>query len=87
LEHAQDVAKVAAEIVRVGCAGTVVAVEVPAQYEVRGADLVDFGTLPALHAVFSPYIERILWSDEQPAHSSANEGGTAVLRTLFTIKK
>lgn len=87
LEHAQDVAQVAAEIVRVGRAGAVVAVEVPAQYDVRGADLVDFGTLPALHAVFSPHIGQFLWSDEQPAHSPTNEGGTAVIRTLFTLSK
>lgn len=87
LEHARDVARVASEIIRVGRPGGLVAIEVPAQYETRGADLVDFGSLQALHSVFADYVGQIYWTDEQPAHSPTNEGGTAVLRTLFTLHK
>ena len=74
LEHARDVTRVASEIARVGRPGGLIAIEVPAHYETRGADLVDFGSLQALHGVFADYLGQIYWSDEQPANSPTNEG-------------
>ena len=87
LEHAYDVHKVVLEIIRVARPGALVAIEVPVQYETRGTDLVDFGNLRNLHAVFGPYIAQVLWCDEQPARSPLNEAGTAVIRTVFSICK
>lgn len=87
LEHAYDVHKVVKEIIRVACPGALVAIEVPVQYETRGADLVDFGNSRNLHAVFEPYIARVLWSDEQPPHTPWNDSGNAVVRTVFTVCK
>jgi len=87
LEHAYDVHKVVSEIIRVARPGALVAIETPVQYETRGADLVDFGNLQNLHAVFEPHIAQVLWSDEQPPHTLWNENGTAVVRTVFSIRK
>ena len=87
LEHAYDVQKVVDEILRVARPGALVAIEVPVQYEARGTDLVDFGNLRNLHAVFEPHIAQVLWSDEQPPHTTENDSGTAVIRTVFSIRK
>ena len=89
LEHAYDVHKVVSEIIRVARPGALVAIEVPVQYETRGTgtELIDFRNLQNLHAVFEPYIARVLWYDEQEPHSPSNPAGTAVLRTIFSIEK
>ena len=87
LEHAYDVPKVVLEIIRVARPGALAAIEVPVRYETRGTDLVDFGSLRNLHAVFEPHIAQVLWSDEQPPHTPWNDGGNAVVRTVFSIRK
>jgi SAM-dependent methyltransferase len=87
LEHAYDVPEVVSEIARVGRPGGLVVIEVPVRYETRGADLVDFGNCANLHAVFEPYIETVLWRDEQEPFSPLNSDGTAVARTIFTLRK
>ena len=85
LEHAYDVHKAVSEIIRVARPGALMAIEVPVQYETRGADLVDFGGLRNLHAVFEPHIARVLWSNEQPPHTPWNDSGNAVVRTIFSV--
>ena len=75
------------ELVRVARRGALVALEVPLRYQTTSADLHDFGTLSKLHSYFEPHVSRVLWSDEQPARSPLNPGGTPVGRTVFSIKK
>lgn len=83
LEHSYDVRRVVREIVRVARSQAWVAIEVPIQYETRGADLVDFGSLENLYAVFVPYLAKVLWSDERPA----GDQGPATICAIFTIQK
>lgn len=87
LEHSYDVGKVVREIIRVASPGALVAVEVPVEYKVSSTDLVDFGNLESLYAIFDPYISQVLWSEEQPPLSPQNEQGTAIIRTIFEIDK
>ena len=79
--------KVVEEVIRVARPGALMAIEVPVQYETRGSDLVDFGNLRKLHAIFEPHIAQVLWSDEQPPHTPWNDSGNAVARTVFSIHK
>ncbi len=87
LEHAYDVQRVAAEIVRVAKPDALVAIEVPIRYNTRGADLVDFGSAANLLATFGNHVAQVVWSDEQAAGSPLNNGGTAVARVLFMVAK
>lgn len=87
LEHAYNVHKVVNEIIRVARLGAVVAIEVPVHYETRGADLIDFQNCENLHTIFQPFVGEVLWSDEQPPFSPQNESGTAVIRSIFYIRK
>ena len=86
LEHAYDVQKVISEIIRVGRSGALVVIEVPIRYETRGADLVDFGSCANIHAVFEPCVEKVLWCEEQEPSSPSNSSGTAIARTIFSLK-
>lgn len=87
LEHAYNVRRVAREIIRVSRDGALVAIEVPVRYETTKADLVDFGNFDNLLAVFQPHVAKVLWSEELPPSSPRNECGTAVLRTVFSVRK
>jgi SAM-dependent methyltransferase len=87
LEHAYDPHKVASEIVRVSCPGALVAIEVPIHYQVHSADRLDLESTQGIHSLFSSAIAQVLWSDEQPPHSSTNGHGTSIARTLFKIHK
>jgi len=87
LEHSFDVQQSVREIVRVARPGAILAIEVPVEYETRGADLVDFGNLDTLHRSFEPHIAQVLWSEKCPPHSPANNSGHSVIRTVFRIVK
>jgi SAM-dependent methyltransferase len=87
LEHARDVDQVASELTRVVKDRGIIAIEVPVQFQTRGADLVDFGDIASLHQVFKPTIETVLWTDQQPPCSPFNQGGSHVVRTIFSIRK
>jgi SAM-dependent methyltransferase len=87
LEHAYDVKRAAREIVRVASPSALVAIEVPIQYQPRGADLVDFGNLKNLVSIFEPHIGRILWSEEQAPHTSSNDTGDRIIRVIFRLRK
>ena len=87
LEHAYDVHKVVSEIIRVARPGAFIVIEVPVQYETRGADLVDFENVENLHAAFEPYIARVLWSDEWSSHGTSDDSGNASVRTIFSVCK
>ena len=84
LEHAQDPSQVIVEIIRVARSGALVAIEVPIEFEPRGADLVDFLSLNQLHSVFTPYLVKVLWSEQY--HSTGTERNTCI-RTIFRIQK
>lgn len=87
LEHAYDVHKAVSEIIRVARDGALIAIEVPVRFETAGADLIHFQDLDNLCVVFQPYIEQMLWSEEQPPHSPRNDSGTSIIRTVFLIRK
>lgn len=83
LEHSYDVQKVIAEIIRVGRSGAVTVIEVPVNYETRGADLIDFGDLASLHSAFSSHLTKILWSQE--ANQMVDTSQNASAKTIFVI--
>ena len=85
LEHSRDVSQVTSEIIRIIRPHGILAIEVPIAYQTRGADLVDFKNLKTLEQHFEPFIDQVLWSDQQPPHSSTNHSGTAILRAIFKI--
>jgi SAM-dependent methyltransferase len=87
LEHSYDPARAVGEIVRVAKDRAVVAVEVPIKFTPRGADRFDFGGVVGVHDLFGARIDRIVWTDEQPPGSPMNGSGTAIARTIFTIRK
>ncbi|MBD1835584.1 class I SAM-dependent methyltransferase [Cyanobacteria bacterium FACHB-472] len=87
LEHSYDVHKVVNEIIRVARPGAIVAVEVPVQYKISSTDLVDFGNLENLHAIFEPHISQVLWCEQQSALSPKNEQGTAIIRSIFQVNE
>lgn len=87
LEHSYDPARVVGEIVRVAKDSAVIAVEVPIKFAPRGADRFDFGGVDGVHKLFGPHIDRVVWTDEQPPGSPMNASGTAVARTIFSIRK
>ncbi len=86
LEHAQDPAQVAREFARVLRPQGLVAIEVPVRYTTGGADLVDFGNLETLHALFAPYLDQALWSEDLGEDAPANGSGTPIIRTLLRLR-
>ncbi len=87
LEHAYDPNKVAREIIRVARPNAWVAIEVPVQYDVRGADLIDFGDTDNVHKLFGDHFVKAFLSEDLPSGHPRNDGGTAIARTVFQISK
>lgn len=87
LEHSQYPDRVAREIVRVTKPGGIVAIEVPIKFETTVADLIDVGSIDALHQLFSPHLDQAIWSEEQPPHTDRNNAPTHIVRTVFSLKK
>lgn len=86
LEHAFDPELVVSEIQRVARPGGVVAVEVPLGARRSEADRIEFHTLADLRSTVAPIVARELWADEQPARSATNGQGTAVARSVFSVR-
>jgi SAM-dependent methyltransferase len=84
LEHAHDPSQVIMEIIRVARSGALVAIEVPVEFEPRGADLVDFKSLDQLYQVFSPHITQVLWSEQYKASGTERN---SCIRSIFRIQK
>jgi SAM-dependent methyltransferase len=82
LEHALNPSQVIGEIIRVARNGTLVAIEVPIEFEPRGADLVDFKNLDRLHRAFTPYLAQVLWSEQ---YNTAER--STCIRTIFKVQK
>jgi SAM-dependent methyltransferase len=88
LEHAYDINQVVAEFVRVAKNGGLIVIEVPVHYHhTETADLIDIESLVNLHQLFEPNISEILWTDEQEPHTATNNAGSAIIRTIFSVKK
>jgi len=87
LEHSLNVSQVIREIVRVIRPCGILVIEVPINYQTRGADLVDFKDLDTLKHSFETHLDQVLWSDKQPAYSPTNESGTEILRTIFQMSE
>jgi ubiquinone/menaquinone biosynthesis C-methylase UbiE len=87
LEHAFDVERVAAEMIRVARDGAVVGVEVPVRAQASAADRVVFSGLDELRARFAPHIGQELLAEELPPRSETNEQGTEIGRFVFRVRK
>ena len=82
LEHAYDVEKVAGEFVRVCKPDGIIAIEMPINFEPRGADLIDIGDIDTLSALFSPHIKTILWHEQHTGKT-----GQGAITAIFRINK
>ena len=87
LEHAYDVERVVAEVVRVARDGAIVGVEVPVRVQASTADRVVFSGLGELRASFEPHVGDELLAEEQPPHSPTNDQGTEIARLVFRLRK
>ena len=87
LGHSYDPNITVKKIIRVACPNALIAIEVPVHYEVRGADLFDFGDAKTIHNLFGDFFIKALWSEDLPLEHPRNDSGTAVVRTIFQISK
>lgn len=87
LEHAIDPQKVVAEIMRVTKPKSVIAIEVPIQYEPFDSDLHDFGGTDQLLALFGDAPNEILYAAALDKGDERNvDVGTSIARVIFQIK-
>jgi anaerobic magnesium-protoporphyrin IX monomethyl ester cyclase len=84
LEHARDLDRVIAGIVRVARPGAVIGAEVPLHHQ-RGADMVDFDGVEALSALFTAHGADVLWTDHAQAGTDTNPEGTDVARVVCRL--
>ena len=87
LEHSYDIQQVVNEIIRVARPNAYIAIEMPIQFEPRGADLVNIKNIQTLYTLFEPYISQTLWNEEQQSYTVRNASGTSILRGIFTLDK
>ena len=87
LEHSYDIKQVVNEIVRVARPHAHIAIEMPIQFEPRGADLVNIGNIQALRALFEDHVSQNLWVEEQRPHTPRNDSGASIVRVIFTVQK
>lgn len=87
LEHAKEISKVVLEILRVARPEATIAIEVPVNYEPRGADLIDFISLDNFHQIFAPHVDQVYWSESLGLADPGCEAGTPIIRTIFRINK
>jgi SAM-dependent methyltransferase len=85
LEHAYNTQQAISQIVRAARPGALLAIEVPIQYETRGADRVDFESLLGLQEAFKPYISKVLWGEEQVPNTPSNPYDIAIARTILLV--
>lgn len=84
LEHAFDAAQVAQEFIRVSRPGGTIVIEVPVNFQVQGADLIDFESYENILDLFNPHVEKILWAENE---ISQEKGIQSASRVIFSIKK
>lgn len=87
LEHSYNIQQVVNEIIRVARPNAYIAIEMPVQFEPRGADLVNIKNTQALYALFKPHTLQALWNEEQQPYTARNNSGTSILRGIFTLDK
>ena len=87
LEHAKEPKKVVLELVRVAKNNSIFIIEVPVNYETRGADLQDFKSLQNLKEIFRPYIRQVLFEEFLTKKVQNNFAGTDIIRIIFKISK
>ena len=91
LEHALDVQKVTTEIIRVAKNEANVLIEVPINYQVRGADLHDLKSFEKIHEVFQQNQGLInlslIYGKNISAETKGNVLRTDVARIILTIQK
>ncbi|MFW9875819.1 MAG: class I SAM-dependent methyltransferase [Candidatus Thorarchaeota archaeon] len=87
LEHAQDYNRAISESIRVAKKEAIFVIEVPVNYETRGADIWDFKSIDHIKSLFQPYIKEILLEEYSTKGSDNNFAGTDVARVIFQIAK
>lgn len=85
LEHSLDTMKAVNEFVRVVRDGGFIVIEVPVNYQTRGADLVDFASLENLHNYFKDHLHRIIWSES--VFQNNDRENVIAIRTIMGIRK
>lgn len=89
LEHAYDTDKAIRELIRIANKNAIFIIEVPINYEIRGADRVDFESLNKLYSKFKvcANINKVFFEEELEKGKANNFSGTEILRTIFEIEK
>lgn len=89
LEHSFDAEKVVKEIIRVAKRNALIMLEVPVNFEPRGADRIDFGSLESLYGAFKKHAEiKQVYADGKINKGEGdNPSGTDIIRTIFEIQK
>lgn len=87
LEHSYDLARVVAEIQRVGREGAIVSLEVPVRGSASLADRIVFSGLDELRDAFSGMVGDELLAEERAPLTTTNGQGTEIARMIFTLRK
>lgn len=89
LEHSINPSKAISEFVRVAKDNAYFIIEVPVNFNMCGADLINFESLENLYSLIKKhvYIKRILFDEALPLGALNNFEGTDIIRTIFQIDK
>lgn len=88
LEHALHPEHAAREFVRVVRPGGLIAIEVPADYSPRGADLVDFGSPEQVQQLFGAAVGQVVLAEQTTLPNvQASQLEPQVIRLVFRVDK
>lgn len=89
LEHSIDPERALSEFARVAKDGAIFIIEVPTNYPVMGADLVDFRSIGNLYERIETVVQvkEKLFDEELAVDSENNFSGTKIIRIIFRIQK
>lgn len=85
-EHAFYPQKVSKEFIRIGKDGTIIGIEVPVNFETKGADIWDYGSVVGVLSYFEPHIDKVLYG-EYIIKENNKRCGTDVVRVIFQLSK
>jgi len=89
LEHSIDPERAVLEFARVSKDGTIFIIEVPINYPVKGADLVDFRSIENLYERIEKVVQvkEKIFSEELALGHQNNFDGNDIMRIIFRIQK
>jgi len=85
-EHALYPQKVAAEFIRIGKNRGIVGIEVPVNFETKGADIWDFRSVDGILSYFEPKIDTVLYEKFIPDEKNIRHG-TDCVQVIFSLSK